>query len=212
MKPARFEWTTDAINKAAKMWDEQFSSEEIAAVFPGCNKNMILGLAFRNRDKFQLRITGEPNRKPRNVNLVEMARMWNETEYTASHIGKLFDMSATNVRSLVAKHKDKFVSRRGGVKRRDEEKVEAPETPSIEYTYGTYAAPVLDAYEISRLPGISMADNNGCKWPLTDTGPHMFCGCEKLELKPYCSYHVRKALGFGTISERRAIKDARKIA
>lgn len=52
--------------------------------------------------------------------------------------------------------------------------------------------PKLDEYEKSRLPGVSLVDNNGCMYPLTESVPHMFCGCNRVELGRYCEYHAEK--------------------
>lgn len=31
----------------------------------------------------------------------------------------------------------------------------------------------------------------GCKWPINDGDPFLFCGADRHELQPYCGYHVR---------------------
>lgn len=55
-----------------------------------------------------------------------------------------------------------------------------------------YIEPKLDKFEVSRLPGVSLVDNNGCMYPLTESSPHMFCGCDRVELGSYCEYHAEK--------------------
>lgn len=70
--------------------------------------------------------------------------------------------------------------------------------------------PDLDEYELSRLPGVTLFENTGCKYPLTKSGPHMFCGC--VASGSYCDYHAVKCAAPGTVSERRAVRDARRVA
>lgn len=55
-----------------------------------------------------------------------------------------------------------------------------------------YIEPKLDEYEKARLPGVSLVDNDGCMYPLTESLPHMFCGCDRVELGRYCEYHAKK--------------------
>lgn len=55
-----------------------------------------------------------------------------------------------------------------------------------------FEEPELDEYEKERLPGVSLADNDGCMYPLTESSPHMFCGCNRVELGRYCEYHTIK--------------------
>ncbi len=204
-------WQGDHIELAAKMWAKGMSCKEIAIILgDSYTRSMVASKARKLRDLFPTRVVQiQPD-------LPALADMWNNTTKSSVEIGRKFRLNAERVRDIASKNPDMFMKRQSGAKRRPAKKptktVPTGWISTEPVNYIEYKEPGLDAYELSRLPGISMADNNGCKWPLTDTGPHKFCGCEKLELKPYCPYHVRKALGFGTISERRAIKDARKIA
>jgi GcrA cell cycle regulator len=56
-----------------------------------------------------------------------------------------------------------------------------------------YRVVELDEYERARLPGLTLVENDGCKWPLTDVGPFRFCGCSQVEGKPWCAHHQKKA-------------------
>lgn len=68
----------------------------------------------------------------------------------------------------------------------------------------------LDEYERSRLPGAPLIDVCGCRYPLTDSMPHMFCDAPRQIGKSYCSYHMAKTnpTRAGTNSEKSAIKAA----
>lgn len=46
--------------------------------------------------------------------------------------------------------------------------------------------------------------SNGCKWPVNDGKPFLFCGCERGS-GPYCAEHALQARGKGTEGERRAL-------
>lgn len=63
----------------------------------------------------------------------------------------------------------------------------------------SFKEPVLDEFEIARLPGVSLVDNNGCMYPLTQEGPHRFCGEGRYEGKRYCRHHVDKTKGYSGI-------------
>lgn len=58
----------------------------------------------------------------------------------------------------------------------------------------TFKLRPLDSYELSRLPGLSMMENNGCMYPVTDKVPHMFCGAERVKAR-YCKHHALKVRG-----------------
>ncbi len=50
-----------------------------------------------------------------------------------------------------------------------------------------------------------------CKWPVNDPprgGVFLFCGHDAEG--PYCAHHTLRAIGEGTASERRAVRDARR--
>lgn len=52
---------------------------------------------------------------------------------------------------------------------------------------------------------VTMADNVGCKWPLNDGGPYVFCGHDRLGKYSYCARHQDRSVGRGTEGERRAL-------
>lgn len=52
---------------------------------------------------------------------------------------------------------------------------------------------------------VTLAENDGCMWPLNDGGPYLFCGHVKLK-GSYCGRHHVRSMGVGTESERRAHK------
>ncbi len=213
--PKNSVWTEDTIEAASKLWKSGKTAKQVAeALGPMFNKNMVISLANRARERF-------PARKPLmetalNLPVDAIAKIWNETNRTSSDIGKEFGAMASTIRGLVTKNPDKFNPRpRGGNRpiakaRKKRQPLTAnwdwkprdKELPKI-----VYRNPDLDEYELARLPyAVDLNSNTGCKYPLTDTGPHLFCSAPKMELKPYCAYHAVKCAGPGTMSERRAHK------
>lgn len=74
----------------------------------------------------------------------------------------------------------------------------------------THTGPEFESHDIPSTDGyglyVTLADNNGCMWPLNDGGPYLFCGHAKLGKYAYCQHHHVRSLGVGTEGERRAHK------
>ncbi len=64
--------------------------------------------------------------------------------------------------------------------------------------------------------------HNECRWPVNDAGPgrpHLFCAAQTNGLRSYCDHHAARAVGLGTVGERRAerevliqTRDERRVA
>lgn len=59
------------------------------------------------------------------------------------------------------------------------------------------------------LPGTSPVSmealaRDGCRWPIGDDLPFLFCGCKAAAGSSYCATHKHRATGKGTTDERRA--------
>jgi GcrA cell cycle regulator len=52
---------------------------------------------------------------------------------------------------------------------------------------------------------------DGCRWPIGDSAPFLFCACKAMTGSSYCAAHKERAFGMGTRTERRAIKDAEHV-
>lgn len=215
------DWSEENVTKAYRMWRDGISASAIARKLgPEFTKNMVLGLANRKREMFPARKKAKKMSVKIDVDIDAVAKMWNDTPMTSAEIGKMFGASATFVRSLAGKYPGKFVKRPSGGSKPSQKAKKTPITAtwfkpardSVSLPVVSYKSPELDEYETARLPGVLMVDNKGCNWPLNEGGPFLFCGCEKYQLKPYCRYHVIKARGEGTPSERSAVKDAKRVA
>lgn len=153
-------WTPEIIQACSLMWANGKSYIEIAQEF-GINRNMVAGIARRNRELF-------PRRASEDDSLIKKLN--------------------------VKKRKDK---KRKAVTVKEEKKLHST-------FHGTkqaeYIDPVLDEFEIGRLPGLSLIDNEGCCYPLTSNSPHRFCSHARMLGKRYCEYHVEKTKGYQGIA------------
>lgn len=144
-------WTPEIIQACSLMWANGKSYIEIAQEF-GINRNMVAGIARRNRE--------------------------------------LFPRAASEDDSLIKKL---------NVKKRNEEIVK-DKSLLTGTKQAEYIDPVLDEFEVNRLPGLSLLDNDGCFYPLTSNTPHMFCSHTRMLGKRYCEYHVEKTKGYQGIA------------
>lgn len=162
----------------------------------------------------------------------QMAKLWNNDGLSMGQIASHFGTTRQTVAGIIHRNRDKFESRRdaNGKKPRQplatasqkanqrraafhaakvaEEEKAAPVTP---------VEPEIDGkeYDAGRLPvakDLLSLGSCDCRWPLTDIGPHLFCCAEVVTGSPYCAHHRARSKGNGTISEQRAIKDARWAA
>jgi hypothetical protein len=66
------------------------------------------------------------------------------------------------------------------------------------------------------LPGtapvaLEFLPRDGCRWPIGDSAPFLFCACKAMTGSSYCDTHRHRSQGVGTRTERRAIKDAELV-
>ena len=66
------------------------------------------------------------------------------------------------------------------------------------------------------LPGtapvaLEFLSHDGCRWPIGDSAPFLFCACKAMTGSSYCDTHRHRSQGVGTRTERRAIKDAELV-
>lgn len=216
--PKNTPWTPFVVEKASELWNKGFTLKEIVArcgyIF---TVEALRTKASKSRHLFPARMHKNPNRIE--VNIEPIAKMWAKG-LTSPQIAAETGLKASYIRTLAQRHRQLFPSRGPGgdqvghKAKRPTKPSKDPELRKIRVQHmplppmGTWAEIELDDYEKARLPGVSMAYNDGCKYPLTDTGPHCFCAAPRFHLKPYCAYHVVKCNppGAGTDSEKRAHK------
>lgn len=203
-------WTPENINRAVSYWMEGCTFAEMAQhLGEFCTKNMVIGLAKRNRDKFPQRDLTEID-----LDFLQSAsRLWMDG-YSVSRIADELCVSKSSISGKIHRNREYFPAREKSVesknrslaktKPRVKKAVTVSETPKLHAKFnGTkravYCDPVLDEFELSRLPGLSFMENNGCMYPLTDQSPHMFCGHSRFGGKRYCEHHVQKTKGYSGI-------------
>jgi len=67
----------------------------------------------------------------------------------------------------------------------------------------TQSAGTARLYQLPEpLVGVSLRDVTGCRWPVNDSLPHMFCNQEQQAGRSYCTQHV--ALAYRAVQDRSA--------
>ena len=172
------------------------------------------------------------------TDIERMAHMWNIEGLSMGQIGKKVHMSRHQVAGIIHRNREKF-KRRNTLNERvktaregtDEPIVTAPQKANrrrkafhaVKVAEEAAAAPVTPVepeidgkdYDAARLPLAKCLldlESCHCRCPLNDGGPFLFCCAEVEDLSPYCSHHKRRSKGKGTISEQKAVTDARWAA
>lgn len=209
--PVKFTWTPEAIQDCATRWKNGESSSQIAASI-GVSRNAVLGVMNRNRDMFPKLGTTTRNGIPKAV-IEKASRLWKENlsvEVIALEMG----MTKGQISGMTKRNRDKFPQRenkRGSITlhtvrahsirakkspRNDKVNRLSKFNPHAGSKAAYYEDPVLDEYELSRLPGVSLVDNDGCMYPLTGRGAEtLFCGHSRFKGR-YCEYHTEKCKGY----------------
>lgn len=168
--------------------------------------------------------------------LENMAKLWKVDKLSASQIAAMYGVTRNTVIGITDRHREMFGKKPGPVRKytpeerkerlriRDQKRTEQrrrereknavivkPDRPKPLPGYKIHTLP----YDLARMPHAkTLADLNHCecKWPLNSDGAQLFCAEETDERKSYCDHHHQRSRGEGTISERRAVRDARYAA
>jgi hypothetical protein len=206
----KFVWTNEVTDHASKLWKDGKSAREIAAEV-GATRNSVLGVMHRHRELFpKLGIT---SRQAIERGLIDKAvALWDEGA-SVKIIALETGLTPGQVSGLTKRKRELFKKR--DLKKREltlhrvNRSIRAKKSPRNDKVNrlskfnphaGSKAAyyedPVLDAYELSRLPGVSLVDNDGCMYPLTGRGAEtLFCGHSRFKGR-YCEYHTEKCTGY----------------
>lgn len=191
-------WTDDNIQTAVRMWKEGSSPSEIGSAI-GTGKDSFMGFKFRNKDLFPPKDKSEDQKR-----LHEMALMWGNGA-SMTEIGVPFGLNRGQVSGIISRNRDLFGRKvKTGIKANKSHPDSATNrrtitNPNAGSKQAEYIDPKLDDFELSRLPGINLVENNGCMYPLTSGSPHMFCGHFRFGGKRYCKHHVDKTTGYAGI-------------
>lgn len=169
--------------------------------------------------------------------LERAARLWNDRGYTGGDLAEVFGISRNAVMGLINRNRDKFERRNAGnahhvPRPKSQPRTEAPKRQfsqpqkanqrrkrfhAAKVAEATEAIPVAPVAEIKPIrqsvPKVLMdlcADD--CRWPVNDRSPFLFCCEEREPGSSYCSHHRAISKGLGTISERNAVKELKRIS
>ena len=158
-----------------------------------------------------------------------LSKLWVADERTATQcarelgvtrnavIGKVFRLGLTKRHNIAAKKlkgPGKFVGLvKAARKARSANRV-PPKPARIKLPPPDVFAPAADAVPHAAweaLPGtvpvtLEALSRTGCRWPIGDDAPFMFCGCEALAGSSYCPTHRHRATGKGTTEGRGATR------
>lgn len=208
-----FVWTQEIIDRASKLWKDGRSAREIAEDI-GVTRNSVLSIMHRYRELFpKLGIT---SRQAIERGLIDKAvALWNEGA-SVKIIALETGLTPGQVSGLTKRKRELFKKR--DLKKRDltlhrvNRSMKAKKSPRNDKVNrlskfnpnagpkeAKYEDPALDEFELSRLPGLPLVDNDGCMYPLTAEGPHLFCGHLRFKGR-YCEHHTYKCEGYKGIS------------
>jgi len=170
------------IDHMAKLWNSENRSMGEIATAMGITRSVVAGVISRNRDRFEKRMD-EDGFKLR----AKRSTPVRKPPQTANQRRAAFH----------------------AVNTQDEGKsVSLPFLPAP-------VEPVLtpSEYDDMRRPhakGLLDLDPKDCRWPMGEA-PYVFCCAEAIQGQSYCEHHYGRSLGKGTISERKAVADLKRI-
>lgn len=201
---ASWRWTPEIIQACALMWANDKSYLDIAKEY-GITRNMVSGMASRNKDLFP---TKEGIKKRgsfiQNLDIVKAGKLWKEGK-TYEEIASEMGVTTNAVQLLAQRNRSIMPSRRASSPDKPKKAKTISNAGRVHPQFhgtktATYFDPGLDEYEIGRLPGLSLVENTGCFYPLT-SGPenHRFCSHTRHLKSRYCQHHVTKTTGYSGI-------------
>lgn len=164
-----------------------------------------------------------------------LSKLWVEEHRTASQcarelgvtrnavIGKVHRLQfekRVDVSAKKLKGPGRFVGLvRGARKARGAKRV-PPKPATIKRPPPEVFAPADDAVPLAAwdaLPGtvpvtLEALGRTGCRWPIGEDAPFLFCGCATADGSSYCPTHKHIGAGKGTIGEQNAVKAAKGAA
>ncbi len=212
MTKETFTWTDEIINRAAQLWVSGMDATQIGLEI-GVNRNKMLGIMHRNREKFPKR--GEL--WPRSA-IDKAAELWDQG-VSVSMISLALGYTKGQISGMTKRNRERFPVKKTGRKRADDKKTlsvdriaakKSPRNdkvnrlskfnPNAGSKASWYKDPELDSFELSRLPGLTLMENDGCMYPLTGRGAEtLFCGHSRFKGR-YCEYHTEKCAGYQGLS------------
>ncbi|MEF2073516.1 GcrA family cell cycle regulator [Consotaella aegiceratis] len=229
-------WTEEEIRRAAEMWADGHSGEEIGRTL-GRSRSGTLAIMARNRRLFPKR--GQPKPETEYAGgedvIRQAAKMWVEGK-SARAIGDALGMTPNQISGIAAKRREMFPKRGKGSKTKTASKSPRKSAQVVPMRPQPKPAPqprprpeeplpaaVATADAFKPLPGsepVLLWEIGAfqCHWPVGEGDPMAetftrFCGCRVASPKlSYCAVHQRLSEGEGTRGERDAIRAAKRAA
>jgi GcrA cell cycle regulator len=122
-----------------------------------------------------------------------------------------FKPKAAPAPASVLKPVAKQTGNNGSAGRKAREAIAAPPPDMFTPDVATLAVGAWAALPGTVPVALEFLASDGCRWPIGDDAPFLFCACKAMTGSSYCAAHKERAFGIGTRTERRAIKDAELV-
>jgi GcrA cell cycle regulator len=178
-------WTNDKTALLENLWcKDGLTATECAAILR-TTRNAVIGKVHRMKYPKRKAQKFKPKAAPAPASVLKLA-----TKQTGNNgsAGKYRGVIAAARKARAAPPPDMF-------------------TPDI----GTLAAGAWAALPGTAPVALEFLARDGCRWPIGDSAPFLFCACNAVIGSSYCAAHKERAFGMGTRTERRAIKDAELV-
>jgi GcrA cell cycle regulator len=176
-------WTNDKTALLEKLWcKDGLTATQCAAVLR-TTRNAVIGKVHRM--KYPKRKAQKFKPAPASV-LKPVAKQTGNNGSAGKYRGLI--AAARKARAAIAPPPDMF-------------------TPDV----ATLAVGAWDALPGTAPVALEFLARDGCRWPIGEDSPFLFCACNAVIGSSYCAAHKERAFGMGTRTERRAIKDAEHV-
>lgn len=193
-------WTAEAKDKVANLLREGLTAPQIGEEM-GVSRNSIIGIVNRDPRLREIGFKRSPKKRPPERKTRQnkpQAPVKKKPEKPKRKLPNL------NVISIAAQRRKNIRGGWASAARISPEK--HPKAPLPAITGGPHVAGVT----------LMMLERHHCRWPVNDPEPgeaaHLFCGMRKQAGSSYCEHHMQASIGTGTPGERRAVRDAKKVA
>lgn len=167
------------IEKAAQMWNDGFSAGMIAKAFNGISRNVIIGIANRNRNLFPNKAkTGI--RKGKRVAPLERPKMSDEERQRRN--------KAQNAKRRAERESTRQTKTEAVAKTREDREERATQRRERGFTAAIDIPLQATGKELWRLASCE------CHWPVSDGAPYLFCAAVTTDKSDYCADHLERSL------------------
>lgn len=160
------------IEKASTLWNDGHSSGQLAKLF-GVSRNVIIGLANRNREMFQPKRAG--------------SRFTDPTQRVVKNKKREISAEEREARNQRRKERRATKSETAEDKRQQREE----RASGLRQRGFTAAIDILRQATGKQLHELSSCE---CHWPVNDGGPYLYCAAVSTDDSDYCAEHLERSL------------------